>query len=329
MDPISQLQQEVNILKRQVSEIIRLAQVTEINIENSTLTCESEGLIQADIPFFTFRAGEDQTYWLPSVGELGYLLSPSGNTGNAVFLPGIFYDTFPAADTNPAVAKRVYRDGQTETVDTEETQYTYQIGQDGTPKRVINTEKIEDSFGTPKRLIEKDKIEDSVGANISKIDGNETLLERGANKLTIDASGSTTETGTGTLKLKAGANELDVTPVLINLLGAHIFKGLTTLMTSMGPAFFSPAPTPPSAPAPPAGAAPDSDGNPTQVPETTKSDLSITAGTINFTIPSLTVTVTGTAGPYPIVATAATVAFPAQLTFTGNGITLVIPATPL
>ena len=140
--------------------------------------------------------------------------------------------------------------------------------------------------GNSEIFIDGTKIEDKQDDNLIKIDGNETLLERGANKLIIDASGSTTETGTGTLKLKAGANELDVTPALINLIGAHIFKGFTTLMTAMGPTFFTPAPTPPSAPAPPAGTAPDSDGNPTQVPETTKSNLNITAGTINFTIPS-------------------------------------------
>ena len=47
MDPISQIRQELNEVKRQVNEIIRLAQVTEVDVENARLTCESEGLIQA------------------------------------------------------------------------------------------------------------------------------------------------------------------------------------------------------------------------------------------------------------------------------------------
>ena len=65
-----------------------MATVTAIDIETTRLTCESEGLIQANIPFFTARAGEDQTYWLPSIGELGFLFSPSGISANAVFLTG-------------------------------------------------------------------------------------------------------------------------------------------------------------------------------------------------------------------------------------------------
>ena len=119
MDPISQLIKDVKSLKRQVSEMIRMATVTAIDIETSRLTCESEGLEQANIPFFTARAGEDQTYWLPSIGELGFLFSPSGISANAVFLPGIFFMDYPALEQSLTIAKRTFRDELEEEIDTE------------------------------------------------------------------------------------------------------------------------------------------------------------------------------------------------------------------
>ena len=73
MDVISELREEVREIKRRQTEIVKLAKVTAVDVETSLLTIESEGLPQSEVPFFTSRAGEDQTYWLPSVGELGYL----------------------------------------------------------------------------------------------------------------------------------------------------------------------------------------------------------------------------------------------------------------
>ena len=242
MDPISQLQQDVRELQRQVSEIIRLAQVTEINIENSTLTCESEDLIQADIPFFTFRAGEDQTYWLPSIGELGYLLSPSGNTGNAVFLPGIFYDTFPPADMSVTKAKRIFRDELEEEIDTEA--HSWKL-----------------STGESERFVDQEKVEDKHGTSINKIDGSETKLERATgsvkmvvstSKNTIDGSASKVERLTGTIEVKVGLTRLVIGPASItgyvagigriqltaasaNIGGATFVNGVTNLLTAVGP----------------------------------------------------------------------------------------------
>lgn len=253
MDPLIGIFQRLRDLEHRVPAMMRPATVVDVDAETARLTCESEGLEQTDIPLLTTRAGEDMSYWLPSPGELGFLLSPSGDTANAVFLPAIFYDDFPVPEKNAAIVKRLFRGDIEEEIDT-----------------------------------------------------------------TI-----------GKWKLKVKMNEMILDPILLYLLGVQIFSsGLTNLQSPMGPIFFAPVPpteTPSAPPPPPSGSEPDSDGNATKIPPQTNEDLEITAGTIDFTIPPLTVT--GTAGPYPV--TGQTAATPASLQFTADGVTLVIPAQDL
>ena len=319
--------------RRRIMNICRIGQVAVVDPMTAKVDVTfEEGLTVQGIPFLTMRAGEDQTYWLPSVGELGVMFCPSGDIANALFLPAIFYTDFPASDAmSTTVAKRIFRGDDPhveEEVDTDANSYKLSSGDSD---RFIDSDKVEDKHTADNvNKIDASETKLSRSAGSIKIDGSETKLERSTNSIKIDGSETTLERAAGAIKALVGANTLEVSAILANILGAQIFaSGVTTFMTAMGPAFFAPAPSPPSPPAPPAGSNPDADGNATQVPETTKANLSITAGTINFTIPSLTVTVTGTAGPYPIVATASSVPTPAQLNFTGNGITLVIPPEPL
>ena len=314
---VEQLASRISELENRLMNLCRIGQVAVVDPMTAKVDVTfEEGLTVQGIPFLTMRAGEDQTYWLPSVGELGVMFCPSGDIANALFLPAIFYTDFPASDAmSGTVAKRIFRGDDPhveEEVDTD-----------------ANSWKL--SSGDSDRFIDSDKVEDKHTAdNVNKIDASETKLSRGAGSIKIDGSETAIERAAGVIKAMAGMNTIELSAILANILGLHIYStGLTTIMTAMGPGFFAPTPSPPVAPAPPAGSNPDADGNATQVPETTKANLSITAGTINFTIPSLTVTVTGTAGPYPIVATASSVPTPAQLNFTGNGITLVIPPEPL
>ena len=265
MDPISKLSQEVKELQRQVNEIIRLAQITEVDVESSTLTCESEGLIQSNIPFFTFRAGEDQTYWLPSIGELGHLLSPSGNTGNAVFLPGIFYDTFPAKEMSETKAKRIFRDELEEEIDTEAHSWKLTTGES---ERFVDRDKVEDKHVSSINKIDADETKLSRDAGSIKIDDNETLLERSAGSIKIDGSetaiertaasikvdgtGTRIERAAGTIEVKVGTTRLVINPVAItgyvagigriqltaaaaNIGGATFVNGVTNLLTAVGP----------------------------------------------------------------------------------------------
>lgn len=305
MDPIAEMRQEIKELRRQNSGIARLAQVTAVDPETSLLTCVSEGLEQSDVRFFAPRVGEDQVYWLPSVGELGFLIAPSGEIGNSVFLGGIFYNDFPAVANDVTIAKRKFRgeEGVEETVETSENRLTLESGES---VRVIDGEKIQDTHGDSSRTTDADKVEDKhTDLNLVKIDNAETVVER----------------GTGNVMLKVGSNLIDMSAIAVSLLGALIFpNGITALQTGMGPVFFSPAgPAPGAAPPPPAGSNPDSDGNVQQTPPSEVDGITIRIGSkLNFTIPALPVTtvITGT-----VVG--------AAVTGTGAGNTTVTPVTDL
>lgn len=48
------------------------------------------------LPWLTYRAGKNRTWWRPSIGEQVLLLSPNGELRLAVVLPSIYSDTFSA-----------------------------------------------------------------------------------------------------------------------------------------------------------------------------------------------------------------------------------------
>ena len=244
-DEIAILREELADIKRRLHGQVRLGKVTAVDVKEDRVTCISEGITQPDIPYLTFRAGEDKTYWLPSVGEVGLLVALSGEPANAFFMPGFFYTDMPAPENNENVALRVFRDGIEERIDTEAHSHTLKIN---TVKRVTNRSKVEDTVGSNKRLADTGKIQDVVATNMTEL-----------------------------------------TAIVLNLIGAHIFPtGVTSFQTSMGPVFFVPATSPASAPSVPADAAPDSDGNATKVPATTVSGVQVQIGSSLF-IPAIPV----------------------------------------
>ena len=309
MDPIARLEKRMDDIERRQNDQIKLATVVEVDTETARLTCESENLVQSNIPFFTARAGEDMTYWLPSPGELGYLLSPSGDTANAVFLPGIFFADFPVPEQNERLVKRLFRDGTQEQIDTENSEYKITIGQDSVTQIVADTEKIEQSHS----------------GNKITIDGDQTAIERPQGKIKVDNAETLLERALGLIKQAVGSNSIELNTILANIVGAHILPtGITTFQTATGPVFFAPAPSPASLPPPPAAAVPVN-GKATRVPPSTVQNVGIPKGTFAFTIPPLTVT--GTAGTVPVVGT--TVALPVVLQVTATGVTLAIPGKAL
>ena len=306
MDIVAEMRQELREIRRQLSEMHRLARVTAVDHETALLTVQSENLIQKEVPFFTMRAGEDQTYWLPSVGEMGFLIAPCGISANSIFLPGIFFKDFPPGDMNPNVSKRIFRDGTVEEIDTENHHYKLTIEEE--------TERLADS----------EKVQDSFGKNVIKIDADETKVERPAGNLKIDNAEIRVERSTGLIKLKVGAGEIDLNTFVANIVGALIFSnGITALQTGMGPVFFSKGSTPGTLPTPSPETLPDGNGNATRIPPSTVAGIGMPAGTFTFTLPPIPVI---SPGGTPIGTTAAT---PVPVSVVGTGITLVIPAKGL
>lgn len=244
-------------LEKRLANICRIAQVMAVDETTGRLDVTFEGHILKDIPFLTMRAGEDKTYWLPSVGELGMLTAPSGDLANAFFQPGIFYSGFPVPEMDATLVKRIFRDGMEEEIDTDAHNYKY-------------------TTGDSERFVDRNKVEDKKGTSVNKIDNTETKFERAA----------------GAIKSLVGSNEVELSQILLNLIGAQLFpNGITNIISPTGTCFFAPTPSPASAPSPPSGSSPDSDGNVTKTPASEISGVKIKAtSTVSLTLPAIPVT---------------------------------------
>ena len=63
------------------------------------------------LSWLTIRAGDDRTWWAPSVGEQVLILSPSGELAAGVVLPALYRKAHPAPESDPGKHTRLYRDG--------------------------------------------------------------------------------------------------------------------------------------------------------------------------------------------------------------------------
>ena len=283
MNLLAQLIQRIAALEARLENILQYAKVTAVDEANNLLDVSVRGVPLTAVPYLTMRAGEKgQTYWVPEVGELGMLLSPSGHVGNAVFLPGQNYKDRIAPESDPNKVIRQFDKDVKEEWDGNDNAHMLSIGGNAT-RKTEKAGKIEDKTGTA--------------------------------ALTLEQSGAAKLAATEQVKL-------ELTAILANLVGAHLFPtGITTLQSPVGPVMFAPAPSPTSPPSPPAGSEPDSDGNVTKTPASTISGVKVKSGSsLRFTLQSIPVTTP--AGPGATVATVVTISP------TGN-VTLEFPARSL
>ena len=287
-NPLEERDRRLSELEKKVENLLRLGQVAIVHEAEALVDVRFDNdLLIESIPFLTMRAGEDQTYWLPSVGELGFLLAPSGDMANSVFLPGLFYSGFPAGEQSIEKHKTIYRDEMVEEVDV------------GSHSKKFTT-------GDSERFINQEEIKDTQGESYIKQNQSETEVKR----------------ATGAIKQVVGSNQVELSVILANILGAHLFaSGVTTLQSPVGPVMFAPAASPVSAPSPPAESNPNSDGEATQTPPSTVSGVKVkTVSNLSFTIPSLVATTPSGPG--------STVATPVNLAVTGT-LTLEFPVRSL
>ena len=281
MGPFEQIKYELQELRTKQENLIRTGTVTAIYADAGLVDVAIEKITQKEMPFLTTRAGSDNTYWMPSVGEQGVVLSPSGNLANAMFLPALNSVEKPVVEADANLTVRVWEDGAKETYD--KANHVYQFQVDPEKRREIDLDAILDTFDTSHIKQDADETEIKRAEGTIKIDGSETKIER----------------ATGALKAILGTNQVELTMILLNLLGAHVFPtGITTFQSPVGPVMFAPATSPPSAPSPPAESAPNSDGEATQTPPSQVSDVSVQSGSsLRFTIPALQVNVATPSGP--------------------------------
>lgn len=257
---IDQIIARISELERRLANLCRLAKVTYVYRKTSDpdrigsdpgdtylgyVDVEFENAPLKRIPFLTMRHGEDKTFWLPSVGEIGLIFSPSGDLANAFFVPGAVYKDFPAhipEGLSFYLSKRVFRDGQVEEINTEDDEdahsYKYTTGNS---ERFVNRKKIEDKKGTSLNKIDDDEtlLERTEGS--IKIDGSEIEIARTAGKVEIKVGTTRLEISSTSIKgFIAGIGKLSVTATTVNVGGATFTAGATNMLNPAGPVTYPP-----------------------------------------------------------------------------------------
>ncbi|ULL06033.1 phage baseplate assembly protein V [Pseudomonas putida] len=96
---------------RLLENLIRFGTVAEVQHAPPRVRVKSGELTTTWLPWLAFRAGADQEWDPPTVGEQVLLLSPSGQLANGVAITGLFSDNIPANGDRAGLHRRTYSDG--------------------------------------------------------------------------------------------------------------------------------------------------------------------------------------------------------------------------
>ncbi|HEL3751710.1 TPA: phage baseplate assembly protein V [Stenotrophomonas maltophilia] len=98
-------------LARLISNLIRTGTVVSVHNDAGLCRVASGDLTTNWIPWLTLRAGTTVTWSAPTPGEQVVLLSPEGETANAIALCGLYSKKVPAPAANGAVSLLRFADG--------------------------------------------------------------------------------------------------------------------------------------------------------------------------------------------------------------------------
>lgn len=122
--------------ERILANMIRLGAVSELDEANARVRVKVGGLTTDWLPWVTARAGATRTWSAPRVGEQVVVLAPYGDPAQAVVLPAIYQDTYPAPAATKDAERVVFPDGST--VDYNSATNTLQIDVAGAAKVIVN-----------------------------------------------------------------------------------------------------------------------------------------------------------------------------------------------
>lgn len=189
METILKLGYEIQTLKNQVANLIRTGKVTKIYADEGLVDVEIEKIVKKRMPFLTMRAGEDKTYWMPSVDEQGAVLSPSGNLANAMFLPALNSDKFPVPEDDEKWTTREWKDGAKESYDKDEHEYKFEV--QGGRHIKLNRSEVEAKVPTGTWKVDASEAKLEFGLTEIKLTATDITLTFGATRIVMNAFGIT------------------------------------------------------------------------------------------------------------------------------------------
>ena len=104
-------------IERRLANVVRLGVVA--GVDHMAARCRVQydadeagaPVLTGWLPWVAPRAAGDRAWWTPEAGEQVVLLAPSGELTQAVVLPSLYRETFPAPADAPTVHRTVYADG--------------------------------------------------------------------------------------------------------------------------------------------------------------------------------------------------------------------------
>lgn len=117
--------------ERVLANVIRLGVIADLDEASARVRVRTAGVVTDWLPWLTQRAGQDRTWWAPEPGEQVVVLSPYGDIGQGVVLPGIYQEAYAAPAGRRTVARTEWRDGGFVQYDREAHQYELHIPDTG------------------------------------------------------------------------------------------------------------------------------------------------------------------------------------------------------
>ena len=104
---------------RMIAGVVKSCYVVALDLTVRPPVCRvSDGeWISAWVRWHSQAAGKARHWRVPSMGEQGALLSPSGDVSQGTFVPGLFGDAGPAPDNRDHVERWLFDDGGSLTYD--------------------------------------------------------------------------------------------------------------------------------------------------------------------------------------------------------------------
>jgi phage baseplate assembly protein gpV len=98
----------INDLNRRINNLVREARVEKV-FDDGTAIVEGQGLVSKRVPWVS-RAGNIRDWDPPAENERVLLLSPTGEPGKGLILPGGFSNSFPANHDDTGQSRRTLGD---------------------------------------------------------------------------------------------------------------------------------------------------------------------------------------------------------------------------
>lgn len=100
----------VSELERQINTLVRMGKVIDADYEQARVHVDCAGS-EGWYPFLTHRAGGNQSWHPPEVGEQVMVFCPAGHVERGYVLPALYQDQYPAPAITPDVHRTIYKDG--------------------------------------------------------------------------------------------------------------------------------------------------------------------------------------------------------------------------